>query len=584
MSGNVFSGHLASAGTALGFAHRTDRDYTTTLPHRSTGNPVQQITDAFDAVARNLRQLAESLRTRGQREQADIMETTSYIADDNDLRGTAIELTRKGYPVTFAINKAVDTYARVLAELDDPVLAERATDVRQIGRRALAWLYTDTDTDTRPDGPLVLLAHEIGAGDLLEPDAPVVAAASVIGGPNSHAAIVARSLGIPLLLGIDDAALNCPDGAEVLIDGEHGTGVLTIDPAPDQRRVALDAMDTARARRAALLTDRDLPCETLDGRRIILRANIATPTDARTAVEAHADGIGLLRTELPFLDSTAWPSYLQHTAALTPIFRRLNHLPVTVRTLDYADDKLPPFLAAGRVDGRLGRGLPLMLAQPTAFIEQFRALLTTGTTADLRIMIPMVATVDEFRTCRTLLDRAAAEKGITPPPLGAMIELPEAVAAIDDIAAAAAFLSIGSNDLTCQILGLDRRDPAATPAMAAHPAVLRAIADVIDAAHRHQRQVSVCGDAAAHPQVIPLLIGLDCDILSVAPAALDQTRAYIRRLDHATCAALATTALTQATVEQVWHLVDHSHPADSPLTITPEIPTGDAAAARRRSA
>jgi phosphoenolpyruvate-protein kinase (PTS system EI component) len=544
MSRTAFHGHLASPGTALGFAHRTDRARPAPLPHRRAGDPVQQITDAFDGIAGQLRQLAESLRARGQREQADIVETTSYLADDPDLRGAATEHARDGDPVTIAITKAVDTYAGALAQLDDEVLAERASDVRQIGRRALAWLH-GTATEADRDGPLVLIAHEVGAADLLEQRAPVVAAASVLGGPNSHASIVARSLGIPLLLGVAATALDTPDGVEVLVDGEAdtGRGSLTVEPGPDLRRTALDAMAAARARRAALVAERDLPCETLDGHRVTLRANIATAADADTASECRADGVGLLRTELPFLDSTAWPSYLQHTAALAPVFARLGPGPVTARTLDYADDKLPPFLAAGRAGGGLGRGLPLMLARPDAFLDQFRALLATGARTDLRVLIPMVADVAELRACRALLERAAAESGSAAPPLGAMIELPEAVAAIDDIAAEAAFLSIGSNDLTCQLLGLDRRDPAASPAAAAHPAVLRAIADVLAAGRRHRRQVSVCGDAAAHPRVIPLLVGLGCDVLSVAPAALDRTRAQIRRLDHATCVALAARAL-----------------------------------------
>ena len=136
-----------------------------------------------------------------------------------------------------------------------------------------------------------------------------------------------------------------------------------------------------------------------------------------------------------------------------------------------------------------------------------------------------------------------------------MIELPEAVAAADDIAARADFLSIGSNDLTAQILGLDRRDPALTPQLAAHPAVLRAIADTVAAAHRQHQRVSVCGDAAAHPLVLPLLVGLDCDVLSMAPAHLDQVRAIIRRLDHTTCAGIAHRALTFVTAEQVWESV-----------------------------
>jgi multiphosphoryl transfer protein len=196
-----------------------------------------------------------------------------------------------------------------------------------------------------------------------------------------------------------------------------------------------------------------------------------------------------------------------------------------------------------------------MLAQPDAFADQFRSLLTSGSETDLRIMIPMVAGIDELRACRRLLYAAAADLGVDAPPLGIMVELPEAVAAADDLAREAAFLSIGSNDLTSQILGLDRRDPAATPALAAHPAVLRAIAQVVTAAHRNHRHLSVCGDAAAHPLVLPLLIGLDCDTLSVAPAALDEVRARIRRLRRDTCAFVATTALTRETPEDAWQLV-----------------------------
>ena len=446
-SPTVFSGIAASGGTAVGRAYRTDR-MRTVLTSRRTGSAATQINGAFDAVAARLRELAYSLRGEGQREQADIMDVACTIAEDPDLRGTAIRYAGDGDPVTVALGRAVDGYASMLAELPDPELAERATDVRQIGRRALAWLNGESANGA--DGPLVLIAHEIGAADLLEPQAPVVAAVSVTGGPNSHAAIVARSLGVRLLLGLDTSALSCPDGTEIVVD--VGQARITLYPEP-----ALVAMDTARARRAALAAERDLPCRTIDGHTMVVRANIATPADARNALLTGADGVGLLRTELPFLDAAAWPTFDEHLATLKPIFRELPGQPVTARTLDYADDKLPPFLAGP--DGRIGRGLPLMLARPEAFADQFRALLAAGTGSDLRIMIPMVSTVDELLACRRLLSVEAGRLGVEPPPLGAMIELPEAVAAIEDIAAECAFLSIGSNDLTCQILRMDRRDP-----------------------------------------------------------------------------------------------------------------------------
>jgi phosphoenolpyruvate-protein kinase (PTS system EI component) len=223
--------------------------------------------------------------------------------------------------------------------------------------------------------------------------------------------------------------------------------------------------------------------------------------------------------------------------------------------LDFADDKLPPFLKAGRDGEKLGRGLPLMLDEPAAFAEQFRAILAAGVGTQLRIMIPMVASVAELRACKEILEKCAAQLGVPAPPIGAMIELPEAVAAADALARESAFFSIGSNDLTSQILELDRRDPALTPELAAHPRVLRAIAATVEAAHRYGRQVSVCGDAAAHPLVVPLLLGLGCDVLSVAPAALDEVRARVRRLNLELCAETAAQALRSQLFDEVAGIV-----------------------------
>jgi phosphoenolpyruvate-protein kinase (PTS system EI component) len=407
--------------------------------------------------------------------------------------------------------------------------------VRQVGRRVLAQL--SGSFSTAPDGPLVLCAREIGAADLLERGDMVVAAVSMLGGPNGHASIIARSLGIPLLLGVDLGLLDVPDGTEILVDTARSRA--TVHPAVAERADAIIAMNDARRRREALALERDLPCRTLDGQPIGLRANVATVAETRAASAYNAGGVGLLRTEIPFLDAYGWPTQFQHEAVLTPIISKLTGEPVTVRTLDFADDKLPPFLADRREGGRLGRGLALMLAEPAAFVQQFRAILSVGMDVDLRIMVPMVADVAELRSCKKILAECAAELGVPLPPLGAMIELPEAVSAADELAREAAFFSIGSNDLTSRILDLDRRDPALTPALAAHPRVLRAIAHTVDAAHRHGREVSVCGDAAAHPVVIPLLIGLNVDALSVAPAALDEVRARVRRLNWDLCAEAA---------------------------------------------
>jgi multiphosphoryl transfer protein len=543
-----FPGRAASPGTAVGVLHRTDRPPSSTVDGQPA-DPAGSLTEAFEAVAARLLGTAEKLRADDRTEQADIVEVIGYLAMDPDLRALAIQHTRDGLPAAQAVRRAVDHHAETLAALPDPVLAERATDVRQVGKRVLAHL-SGHHRDPITDLPLILVATEIGAADLLEPTITVAAAASVTGGPNSHAAIVARSLGIPLLIGVDPDALDHADGTPATID----SGDLTINPDPDERAAAQNAVRVARRRRETLAAGRHLPTRTRDDHPVTLRANIATPIEARAALAGNADGIGLLRTELPFLDARHWPTQAQHTAVLGPIFRALKGKPVTVRTLDYADDKLPPFLARGRT-GRLGRGLPLMLAEPDAFARQFRAILTAGAGCDLRIMIPMVASVAELQACQRILHDTAGELDTEPPPLGVMIELPEAVAAANDLAHHANFLSIGSNDLTAQILDMHRRDPALTPQLAAHPSVLRAIADTITAAHHHDRQVSICGDAAADPLALPLLIGLNCDTLSVTPAALDEVRATIRRLDHTACATAAHDALTHTTAEQAWDTI-----------------------------
>lgn len=548
MSRASFTGQVASPGTAVGALYRTDRTLPSTVD--DSGDPADRLTDAFAAVATRLYATAERLRADEAPEQADIIEVIGLLAQDTDLRSLAVQHARTGLPLTQAVRRAVDHHAGTLAALPDPTLAERATDVRQVGNRVLAHLAGQHAAASAE--PIVLVAAEIGAADLLEPTVTVAAAASVTGGLNSHAAIVARSVGIPLLVGVDPALLDQPDGVPVVVGG----GTLTVDPDPAELTAARDTVRAAQKRRAALAAGRHLPTRTLDGHAVPLRANVATLVEARAARAANAAGVGLLRTELPFLDAAEWPTAAQHAAALGPILRAFAGQPVVVRTLDYADDKLPPFLSRGRT-GRLGRGLPRMLAEPDAFARQFRAILTAGAGHDVRVMIPMVATVDELSTCRRLLHDIAGELGTPPPPLGAMIELPEAVATADDLARHADFLSIGSNDLTGQLLGMDRRHPALTPQLAAHPLVLRAIANTVAAAHRHRRQVSVCGDAAAHPLVVPLLIGLDCDVLSVAPATLDQVRAVIRGVDRGACAGIAREALGLANAEQVWELVRH---------------------------
>ncbi|WP_439676171.1 putative PEP-binding protein [Embleya sp. MST-111070] len=478
---------------------------------RPDPGPPTDIPAALDTVARHMDDLAGALRTRGRAAEADIVEFAALIARDRELRDGAARHLAAGLAPIDALAEAVREFADVVAGFDDELLAERAVDVRDIGRQAEALLRGEDPTGGAPQGgaPAVLVGEELAAMDLLRGARPA-AAVSERGGPTGHLAIVARSLGIPLVLGIPVAALAELAEDLILVDGEAGTveanagaGVRTI-PAP--RRVPGGGAGQAITR---------------DGRRIRVRANVATVTDALAAGEAGSEGVGLLRTELPFLtEESGWPDEERHVAMLTPVLAAVPPGLVVVRTLDFTGDKRPPFLRDRRIT----------LPGPDALTAQLRGVMraASDTGVEVALLLPMVDHPRRIKHVRGLLADACASLGLLPPPLGAMVELPQVLDQVDDLAEHADFLSLGTNDLTSRLLGLSRDDPRLTPASAAHPTVLDAIAQTIRAGHAHGRAVSLCGDAAADPAVLPHLVRLGCDAVSVAPTALAGVRAAVR--------------------------------------------------------
>jgi phosphoenolpyruvate-protein kinase (PTS system EI component) len=506
----IYKGQSATEGVALGRLLRVDRSSTV---DSSKGVSVDE---AFAAVDADLDALEAQLRRDGQGEAADIVGTNRLMAGDPDLRAAVDAAVAAGTPAETAIAEAVETQAQVLASLPDPTLAGRAADVRAVGRRLLARLSGEQPA-AQPGhtDPVVVAAHEVSADDLLTAGTQLAGAVSVLGGAGAHAGIVARSLGIPLVVAIDPAALDFADGTEVLVDATAGT--VTAEPEPTERAVALAVAEHVRERRAALAAARSEPVRTHAGLEVTVLANVGSLTEAHLAVDNGARGVGLLRTEMPFLTATHWPTFDEHVAILRPILECFPGQPVTVRTLDFGADKLPPFLTPEHVRG---------LLPDDALRTQFAAILAAGGGAHVKIMIPMVSTVEALQTCRRLLGDVTDQ----PVPLGAMVETPEAIAIIDELATAADFLSIGSNDLTAALLGLDRRDPALTPARAGEPVVRDAIAATVRAGAAAGTPVSICGDAASDPSVIPMLVAAGCHTLSVAPATLDEVRAQIRTL------------------------------------------------------
>jgi phosphoenolpyruvate-protein kinase (PTS system EI component) len=440
-----------------------------------------------------------------------------------------------GRTAAAAILCATDAMAALLAALPDELLAARADDVRSVGRRAARLLHGAPTSMHETTGGIAL-AEDLGPADIAELQGWAEGIALAAGGPTAHAAIVARSLGLPMVTGLGPDLLALAHGATLVLDGDAGR--VLVDPPEERHAAARQATATRAAARQAALDARSEPAVTTDGHALIVLANVASAAEVDAALEAGAEGVGLLRTELLCLDAARWPSEAEHRHALRPVLAPLAGRVATVRVLDFGGDKLPPFLAA---DDDGSRGIALLLRHPAALEAQLAAILAEGAACRLRILLPMVDDVAQLIAVEELLARARARTGVDSGSLGAMIETPAAVADAPAIAARADFLSVGTNDLTASVLGIDRF--AAGTARAEDPRVLAAIARTVDAAHAAGLAVEVCGEAAGDPVMVPLLLGLGVDELSTGAARVGELRGQIRSLALDACQTAAHAAL-----------------------------------------
>jgi phosphoenolpyruvate-protein kinase (PTS system EI component) len=514
---SAYAVRTASPGAAVAAAWSPRRAAPRAGTAAATSASPEQVRSAFAATAAELEEMAARHRAENATAYADILDTEALIARDPAFADEVV--ARLGeLDAESAVERVTERLAATMAALDSEELRERAGDIRQVGRAVADRLAGRLDRPP-PDGAVVLLAEEVGAPDLLRYAEQVAAAVSGLGGPSSHAAIVARSLGIPFVVGAPDELLDAADGLRLLVDADAGEVVL--DPSADRAARAVPAA----AEPGAVQALRSLPTRTTDGVDVSVLANVASAVEARRAVAAGAAGVGLLRTELVHLAASDWPSRAEHERALRPVLEVLAGRPVTVRLLDFTNDKTPPFLS-GRTSTT--SSLDLLLAEPGALDAQLDAVLDTARDVDLRLLVPMVATREQLVAVRRHAAAAAARAGVGVPLVGAMLETPAAVEAVALLAAAADFFSLGTNDLTVATLGVGRTDESVGPAQTAHADVLRLIEDAVLAAGAAGRPISVCGDAAADPGVLPLLLGAGLTVVSVAPSRLDQVRALVR--------------------------------------------------------
>jgi phosphoenolpyruvate-protein kinase (PTS system EI component) len=559
-----FRGLPVSEGTAAGTLYVVDAD-------AAVSASADEVAGAFAAVTAEGFALADRLRAAGRGQEAAIIEVGALIAADPALSEPALAAVRGGEDVALAVRAAAETQAVAMEALANRELAERAGDIRQVAQAVLERLGKPVSA-ARPDGDFILVRREVSPADLIDlAESGLAGAVSVAGGASSHAAIVARGLGIPMIAGADAAVLAVLPGQAGFLDADSGElivgavegmagatatsqhGPRARPTAPASTVSASTAPDSTVS--ASTVSASTAPARTADGREIILLCNVASAAETRRGLAAGAAGVGLLRTEIPFAQALAWPTLAEHRAALAPVLGLLAGKPATVRLLDFSGDKIPPFLRGDPPSSGQAGGLTALLTHPGALASQLRAVLETGRDTHLAVLIPMVRSLGEIAIVREALAGAAAALGCGPPRLGIMVELQSTAADAQAFAAAVDFFSIGTNDLTGDVLGLGRLDPTAGPALAAHPRVLTLIERVADAGRQAGIGVSVCGDSAADARVLPPLIGAGVGTLSVPAARVPRVRSWLARLDTAACAELVARASRATTAEQVWDLV-----------------------------
>jgi phosphoenolpyruvate-protein phosphotransferase len=565
MARAIFAGRAGSPGVGRGRllwlapSGGSHGDVPTSIGREGAHDPATErarLLAALDTAAAELTALASETAGRAGEEIGAIFEAQALFARDPGIIEPATVLIDAGASAAEAIDSAAAEQADKLAGVDDDYFRERAADLRDVARRVVDLL----DGRTRPElhhrdgAPAVLASDDLDPSIVAVLRPELVAGIALAGGaPNGHAAIVARALGVPLVLGLGTALGAALDGVDVVADGT--TGQLLVAPT-DEEVAALEPAPSQPSAAGATPTDLSFGGDLS----VAVLANVGSVREAEAAAAAGADGIGLVRTELLFLGRSIAPGLDEQRALYRRIARAVPGKPVVFRTLDIGGDKPASWLTGEpEMNPALGvRGLRLGLRRPELLETQVRALLEAEPGMPLRILLPMVATVEEVGAARRAIDAAAAASTragaavATDVRLGIMIEIPSAAIAADAFAPVVDFFSIGTNDLVQYTLAADRTNPAlADLASPLQPAILRLIKLVTDAALPFGRPVAVCGEAAADPAAAALLIGLGVDELSVAPGSIARIRGALAGIDLDACRDAADRALLAPSVGDV---------------------------------
>ncbi|MBF2002865.1 MAG: phosphoenolpyruvate--protein phosphotransferase, partial [Synechococcales cyanobacterium M58_A2018_015] len=513
-----------------------------------------RLRQAIETAKAELHDLYENVKAKAGAAQAAIFQAHQEFLADPELHDAAEALLTNQRSAAWAWQQTYEQRAAALEQLSDPLLAQRATDLRDVGERVLRHLGKTVAAEAElPSEPVILIAEDLTPSDTagLDP-ALTLGFCTAYGGPTSHSAIIARSLDIPAIVGAGPAVLNLANGTRCILDGE--TGNLYPNPSEADLATASQAQADLQAMRQAEKLACYQPALMTNGHRVEVVANIGAVAEAEQAVNAGAEGVGLLRTEFLFLNRSQPPSEAEQVDAYTQMIQALNGLPLIIRTLDIGGDKALPYLNLPKEENPfLGvRGIRLCFQRQDLFKTQLRAIFRAAQAGPIKIMFPMIATLEEFRQARQIAEAIRAEIGADPIDYGMMIEVPSAVLMAAEFAQEVAFFSIGTNDLTQYTLAMDRGHPVlAKQADGLHPAVLRLIHQTVQAAQHHGKWVGVCGGIAGEPLGAAILVGLGVTELSVSIPSVAAIKAKLRSLSLAQAQDLAKRALTCPSAAEV---------------------------------
>jgi phosphoenolpyruvate-protein phosphotransferase len=557
------SGIPAAPGIAVGPVWRYRPRAAAALPVvavSSRGDAELRVRSSAAAAAVQLEALATRVGELGRPGDAEILDAQALMAVDPAIVDEAVRLVRGGMAPVDAVLEAAEAAAQMLDALPDPLLAARAADVRDVAVR-ITRMLSGASLDL-PADPSVVVAEDLPPSLLAEiPPGLLLGVAMAMGSPTAHAAILARSLGVPAVVATPDL-LDAVRGARTIaIDGESGE--ITVDPTPAELRELADRQAVRGTRDRAAAALRGMPAATADGQRVPLLANIRSPEDADRAIDAGAEGAGLFRTEYLFLRREAAPSESEQTSEYRRAMEAFGpERPVVIRLADIGGDKSIPYLGLpDEPNPFLGvRAIRLARGSRELLLTQLRAIWRAAGEAGVtpHVMAPMVATIADARLLCQLRDearRAVVATGADCPErmmTGVMIEVPSAAIMARELAQLVDFFSIGTNDLTQYMLAADRGNPELARFQdALHPAVLRTIATVVAGADAAGIPVAACGELAGDPAGALVLVGLGVDELSVDAGSIDAVRACLAVFDTSELNALAATALAAPDAETV---------------------------------